>query len=293
MTDRNETLSRSCRFLHDGHFKELYKAFIEAFSDYVIPFALTEAQFRNHINLNAVDLERTIGCFEGDKLIGFSLNGFGDWNGKSTAYDAGTGVIPGFRRQGISNAMFEMMTPKFKSDGIEQWLLEVITTNTAAISLYEKLGFHKVRELVLLQCDKKVSASIKQPNDITIRDIDEPDWKMLTTFWDGNPSWQNSVPAVIRSLHMKRILGAYLDGKCVGYVVFSSKFGRVAQIAVHEEYRNRGIATALVRAIQSEISEGFSVHIINLDRTMTAAANFFRKLGFYETFSQYEMTMQM
>src|SRR5438128_8634191 len=138
MDSRNETSLRNYRFLNETYFSKLYEAFIHAFSDYVIPFALTEAQFRNHIILNAVDLDSTIGCVEGEKLIGFSLNGFGKWNGKSTVYDAGTGVIPDFKRQGVSKKMFDLMLPIFKEKGIEQYLLEVVTNNTPAISLYEK-----------------------------------------------------------------------------------------------------------------------------------------------------------
>ncbi len=163
MTNTNKTLSDACKFLDKDHFQKLYEAFIEAFSDYVVPFALTETQFHNHINLNAVDLNRTVGCFEGGRLIGFSLNGFGEWDGKPTVYDAGTGVIPDFRRQGVSEAMFEMMVQVFKSEGIEQWLLEVITSNVAAISLYKKLGFREVRELALLQCDIKTTTSVEMP----------------------------------------------------------------------------------------------------------------------------------
>ena len=85
MDSTNETSLRSYRFLNETYFSTLYDAFIEAFSNYVLPFVLTEAQFRNHIVLNAVDLDRTVGCFEGEKLIGFTLNGFGRWHGRSTA----------------------------------------------------------------------------------------------------------------------------------------------------------------------------------------------------------------
>ena len=293
MTDRNETLSRRCEFLNDDYFLTLYEAFTAAFSDYVIPFALTETQFRNHINLNAVDLERTVGCLEGDRLIGFSLNGFGEWNGRSTVYDAGTGVIPEFRRQGVSEAMFEMMTPQFRSEGIKQWLLEVITTNIPAISLYEKLGFNTGREVALLQYDGKLIASAEALQDIEIRDIGSPDWSLLTTFWDGNTSWQNSVEAVERSRHIKRILGAYSDGKCVGYIIFSSKFGRVAQFAVEKGHRNRGIGTALMQAMQADTAAGFSAQIINIDKSIATAMAFFANRGFYESLSQYEMTMHI
>src|SRR4051794_22495716 len=100
MNNLSETASRTCRFLDDSYFDALYTAFIEAFSDYVVPFALTHTQFKNHIILNGVDLDRTVGCFVDDVLVGFSLNGFGDWNGRPTVYDAGTGVRPDHRRRG-------------------------------------------------------------------------------------------------------------------------------------------------------------------------------------------------
>ncbi len=293
MGNGNETVLRQCRFLNEDYFQKLYEAFTEAFSDYVIPFALTETQFRNHINLNAVDLERTVGCIDGDRLIAFSLNGFGIWKGKQTVYDAGTGVIPDFRRQGVSEAMFEMMMPLFKDDGIEQCQLEVIEANARAISLYEKLGFRVVRQLALLQCDGKINSPSVMPHNVEMRDIDEPDWDLLTTFWDGEPSWQNSVDAVRRSRKMKRILGAYLEGRCVGYIVFSSKFGRVAQLAVDKGHRNRGVGTSLVNTMQAETAEGFSLQVINIDKSLTLAMIFFRNRGFYERLGQYEMLLQM
>ena len=289
MQNGNETSPRHCRFLNEDYFQKLYDAFTEAFSDYVVPFALTEAQFRNHINLTGVDLGRTVGYIDGDRLVGFSLNGFGMWKGRSTVYDAGTGVIPDFRRQGVSMSMFELMLPIFKGDGIEQCLLEVVSTNTGAISLYEKLGFDSIRELALLQCDRKLHLSAEMPQNVEIRDMEIPDWELFRTFWDGDPSWQNSADAVERSRKIKRILGAYSDGKCVGYIVFSSKFGRAAQLAVDRDHRHRGIGSALVRAMQAETAEGFSMQVINIDKSLTTAMNFLKNRGFYERLSQHEM----
>lgn len=294
MNNRNQTDLRNCRFLGDEYFHQLFEAFNEAFSDYVVPFALTEVQFRNHINLTAVDLNRTIGCLDkDDKLAGFSLNGFGDWNGLPTVYDAGTGVIPDQRRQGLSEAMFEVMIPVFKEQRIEQFLLEVVTTNIGAVKLYEKLDFMTTRTLALLQCDQPVNALADTSETFDIRDITEPDWELLRTFWDGQPSWQNSVDAVKRSIHLKRFIGAFEDGVCVGYIVFSSKVGRVAQIAVSKEHRGRGIGTALVRAMQSETSDGFSLQIINIDKSLSDVMDFFRNRGFYERLAQFEMVKTM
>lgn len=289
MDTLNETASRECRFLSEGDFDALYETFSEAFSDYVFPFALTETQFRNHINLNAVDISRTAGFFDRGKLVGFSLNGFGKWEGRETVYDAGTGVIPSARRQGVSQAMFEMMLPRFKENGIEQCLLEVIATNSAAITLYEKLGFEPVRKLALLQCDGDVNTPDLSARDVIIDQITEPDWKLLSTFWDGKPSWQNSIEAVERSFGLKRMLGAFHAGQCIGYIVFSANFGRVAQFAVDKKYRCRGVGTALVSKMREMTAPGYSLQVLNIDTSLDNACRFFRNRGFYERLTQHEM----
>lgn len=289
MDSRNETELRHYRFLSEEHFAQLYATFVEAFSDYVFPFALTEMQFRNHINVNGVDLNRTIGCLDGEKLIGFSLNGFGEWLGRETFYDAGTGVIPSKRRQGISEAMFERMLPDFVELGIEQCLLEVVTSNTGAIKLYEKLDFHPVRELALLQFEEGLGQPVVQPNDVEIRDLSEPDWQHLATFWDGQPSWQNSIDAQIRTHSLKRRLGAFVGDECVGYIIFSNNFGRLAQIAVAHEHRNRGIGSFLLEHMRSETAAGYSGQVINIDKALDGPMQFFRNRGFHERISQHEM----
>jgi ribosomal protein S18 acetylase RimI-like enzyme len=288
MKNGNKTASGCCRFLSEDAFNDLYKVFTEAFSDYVFPFALTETQFRNHLNLNAVDLARSVGYVENNELIGFSLNGFGEWEGKPTVYDAGTGVVPSERRRGVSRGMFEMMIPNFRAAGFKQYLLEVVTSNAGARRLYDDLGFEKTRELALLQYDGSPKP-LAPTHGAEIREIDEPDWALFQSFWDGKPSWQNTIEAVVRSAKLKRILGAFVEGRCVGYLAFSKDFGRVAQLAVDQEHRHRGIATSLIDRMHTETVTGYSVQVVNIDKALKNAIGFFRARGFYERLSQYEM----
>ena len=259
MDTRNETNSQQCRFLDETYFLKLYNVFIAAFSDYVMPFELTEQQFRNHIVLNAVDLSLSVGVIDEEKLIGFTLNGFGMWLGVNTVYDAGTGVLPEFRRRGLSKTMFDIMTPVFKDRGVEQWLLEVITTNEKAIGLYKKLGFYTSRTLSLLQPESELSFHADSPVDIVLRDIHEPDWSLLRTFWNGEPSWQNSIDALSRSRMNKRFIGAFHGDDCLGYIVFSTNFARLAQIVTLLSFGCAGrlervgvdkVAKAIARQVQ-------------------------------------------
>ena len=86
MTDGNKTLYIDCRYLTENDFSALHQTFLEAFSDYLVPFQLSEEQLINHIRQNSVDPEQR-GAFSEAKIVGVPLNGFGDRNGKKTVYD--------------------------------------------------------------------------------------------------------------------------------------------------------------------------------------------------------------
>lgn len=293
MADRNETTTFNCRFLGDEYFSILHRKFIQAFSDYSRPFELDEERFRNHILLNAVDLKRSVGCFRGDEMIGFSLNGFGVWEGKQTVYDAGTGVIPEERRRGVSDAMFDLMIPHFKSSGAEQFLLEVITTNDPAVNLYKKLGFEIRRELLLLEAPGRLRIGSEPNTEISVRRIPAADLPAYARFWEGTPSWQNSNEAVKRSERMKTILGAFIDDRCVGYIAFSSGLGRVAQLVVDKNCRNRGIGNRLLLEMQADLGEGYKMQVLNIDNAVTTAVQFLVSRGFERALTQYEMIMPL
>ena len=293
MRDGNETLTKGCRFLRSTDFPSLHETFTEAFSDYVIPFALTETQLKNHIILTAVDLDRSVGYFEGGRLVGFSLNGFGEWNGLSTVYDACTGVLPAYRRRGISREMFRFMLPLIREGGIEQFLLEVIKTNEGAVRLYEGLGFKPVRELGLFQCDRRPTEGGRTAIEIEVREIDRPDWELFREFWDVEPSWQNSSDAINRSLNLRRVLGAFYSGNCVGYIVFSGRYGRISQLAVSKDNRRLGIGSALIHAVHTGMDEGYSTQVVNADLANPGPPEFFDKLGYYERLRQYEMVLNL
>jgi ribosomal protein S18 acetylase RimI-like enzyme len=275
------------RFLAEKDFTALHAAFLEAFADYIVPFKLSESQLENHVATNAVDLNHSVGAFADGKIVGFSLNGFGRWNGKSTAYDAGTGVIPAFRGTGVAARIFEFMTPALKQSGVEQILLEVITGNEKAVRLYRRLGFRTTRRLLIFE--QPTACSDVSKSEAIVREIAAPDWNLLKTFWDGSTSWQNSVEALKRGLSQKHVLGAFIGEIVAGYAVVFPKSGSIAQIAVNKNYRCRGVAAALLSEMKRISKKDKPLHISNVDANLDATVKFLKNRNFKHTLSQFEM----
>lgn len=275
------------RFLSPDYFAALHAALLEAFSDYIVPFQLTEAQFKNHIALNAVDINNSVGAFGGGKMVGFTLNGFGSWNGKSTVYDAGTGVVPGFRGLGIGAEIFEFMTPALKQNGVRQILLEVITENEKAVRLYRRLGFEEARRLLIFE--RQESFEDDSNADFIVGEIAEPNWNLLKNFCDGKTSWQNSLEALDRCLAHKIIFGAFHKEAPIGYGVVFPKSGSIAQLAVDKNYRRRGVASLILSAMRKTVEKDKPLRVANVDENLKCAVEFLKNRNFTETLSQFEM----
>ena len=138
---------------------EILKTHNLAFSDYEVSMELSLEAFNYFNRRRGVRYNLSIGAVEGDNLIGFILNATGMWEGRLTCYDCGTGVIPEFRQKGIGNQIFEELLPLLRREGVKQYLLEVIQTNTAAFNLYKNRKFQIPYSLILPGLQPFFSAS--------------------------------------------------------------------------------------------------------------------------------------
>lgn len=274
----------SYRLLSAADLIPLYDCFLEAFSDYQVDMQMSREQFEQRITRDGVRLEISAGAFDDAKMIGFYMNGSGLWQGKQTAYDAGTGVIPEYRGRSVAKELFTFIVPRLKQVGIAQYLLEVLSDNDRAVALYRKLGFVETRVLAVFRSDEPVIRLGELP-DVSIRPVEEPDWTLFESFWDGYPSWQNSSAAVERVASAREILGAYAGEKCVGYGVVFRPTGNLMQLAVAREYRRRGIGSRILAALSG--NEALKVN--NIDEKLTGTLSFFEANKCKIVLKQYEM----
>src|SRR5215204_761790 len=241
----------TCRLLSSADFDSLHESFLAAFSDYEVDMRMSREQFEQRIIRDGVQLEISAGAFDQSKMIGFYMNAPGAWQGKRTAYDAGTGVVPGYRQQGVAKKLFEFIVPRLLDASVSQYLLEVLSSNEPAVSLYRRLGFIETRRLAVFRSNEPVK-SRGDSEHVAIRRVEQAEWELFRSFWDGDPSWQNLIEAVERVKSEATIVCAYVDDKCVGYGVAFQPGGSLMQLAVAPVHRRKGIGSRILSALSSE-----------------------------------------
>ena len=132
------------RTLENISTERLLETFNLSFSDYIVPFYLTKEQLENKIQSESIKLEFSVGAFEDNRLIAFILHGYDTIDNLKIVYNAGTGVIPAKRGNKLTAKLYEYALTILHKNDIDKVLLEVITTNKAAIKTYKNIGF-KIR----------------------------------------------------------------------------------------------------------------------------------------------------
>ncbi len=96
-------------FLTPHHYPQLYRTFMEAFSDYAVDMRyMNERHLLNRWIKNAVSYESSAAAFDGDRMVGFTVIGLDEWKGEQAAFDAGTGIIREYRGFGVAPAIFDL-----------------------------------------------------------------------------------------------------------------------------------------------------------------------------------------
>lgn len=267
---------------------DIYLSFSEAFADYELQ--LNKSQLLTMLHRRGWVPELSFGAFHEGRLVSFTLNGIGMFNGFKTAYDTGTGTIEAFRGKGLASAIFSHSIPFLKEAGVNQYLLEVLRHNTIAVSLYKKLGFEVSREFNYFKAerDKLIRPSNSTPPGVQLKPVDLQQIESLTGFLDFTPSWQNSFEAIKRKADDFKIFGAFKDGELSGYCVFEPVSGDLTLLAVNRKHRRQGIGNALLNHAL-KFSQNQSVKCLNTEISCKPLTRFLVANGITLRGRQFEM----
>jgi ribosomal protein S18 acetylase RimI-like enzyme len=276
------------RTLENTSAEKILEVFNLSFSDYLIPLCLTKEQFEDKLKSESIRLEFSVGAFEGDELVALILHGYDIVDGLKTLYNAGTGVIPSERGNGLTAKLYEYILPIFCKNDVDKILLQVITTNEVAIKIYKSIGFGIVKEL---DCLKGSIDIVTTANSFEIKQLDLYDWEVLKSFWDLEPLWQNSITAVEKLINSNASIGAFENGKLLGYAIYNPLIKRIHQVAVHKNHRRRGVGLCLLKHVSTLNAKDISV--LNIDHSSVHVLKFMTDIGLKVFIKQYEMELNL
>ncbi len=279
-------------FLAAAQMPTLRHTFLRAFANYQVPVQLNETQFATKIKREGILPTFCVAAFAATEMVGFILTGLGEWQGKPTAYNAGTGVIAAYRGHHITQQLYRFLLPKLWQSGVEQCLLEVITDNAPALKSYYEIGFRVSRTLESYRVVKQnLLLQAPLPAAITFTETTTPDWTLYTCFGDVEPSWQNMAASFKRSPDKKIVIEAR-DARLqvVGFIAFFPENGAIVQVAVQPQLRGRGIGTGLLREAVQRIAAS-ALMFINVDTTSNTLIRYLKHRQFTLLLTQYEMVL--
>jgi ribosomal protein S18 acetylase RimI-like enzyme len=273
-------------------FETVFMAFNKVFRDYEMQ--VNQEELWVLLNRRGYVPSLSFGIFVDEELVSFTLNGIGEFGMKKTAYDTGTGTIKEFRGKGYASRIFTESIPFLKNAGIEQYVLEVLQHNSSAISMYQKLGFSITREFNYF---KQECSSLKKPFSklstvYQFQEIGLNKKSEMQSFFDFEPSWQNSFESIQRRESDFTLVGAYKNQELVGFCIYEPNSGDVTQLAVHKKHRRKGIATALFSEALKQNKHEF-IKVINSEVSCENMTHFFNSLGITIKGKQFEMIKQL
>lgn len=271
--------------LADTPLEMIKNTFQEAFSDYEIPVNLTIDSLRTMMVGRDIQLNRSVGCFDGDALVGFILCGCRESAEGPILYDGGTGVLPSHRGEGIATRMLTWLLEREEPVGTGSFILEVLEHNTKAIELYGKAGFVTSRFLRCFKIDKSsIPLSLSCPCDIS--PMTRSSYEVLDhlRYLSHVPAWQNAVPSVLNNWDNYIALEVEDSDGIVGFGMVHKTTGDIPQLAVGRdgEYFDC-LVDALARSTGS-----LSLGLINVEDG-SLLSNLLVQKGWKNVINQYEM----
>jgi len=273
-------------------FEELYKTFVDAFSDYAVDVSyMTPHVMQNRAIKNGYDPESSVGVFENNKLVGFTLVGLDQHYEKPSAFDIMTGLVKDFRGKGIASQMFDFIKPSLKEKKIKQFYLEVLQENNAAIRAYQKTGFKINRSLDCFTLDIqkfKTTQHLRIP--LSFIQLDKSMIDDFETFADWTPSWENSFNAIKRIPDEIKIIETEYSINKVGLIVYYPTLNWIMAFLVDPKYRKMGVGSALLERMLEQINGTVEqVKFLNVPSEDEDLIDFLKASGFELLTGQYEM----
>lgn len=249
--------------------------------DYMVPMPMNAARLAEYISVYDVDLEHSLVAVQGDDLRGVAMLGVRE----SRAWITRLGVIPTTRRTGVGEALMAGLLEQAEQLNIQFDMLEVIKNNTPAHTLFHKLGFYEVGELLVLR-----RSPVVPPIDPVVADAQRLERHEALTLVGrdrGTQPWTNQSESLFNAQEVSGLHITLVDGSHGWLVYQRQKF-----TLTHFIYKTEvGDPVKLGYAFLSHLHHQYprlDTHIENIQVNDPHLPAFYQ-MGYVESFRRIEM----
>jgi hypothetical protein len=179
----------------------------------MVPMPMNAARLAEYISVYDVDLEHSLVAVQGDVLRGVAMLGVRE----GRAWITRLGVIPTTRRTGVGEALMAGLLEQAEKLNIQFDMLEVIKNNTPAHTLFHKLGFYEIGELLVLR-----RSPVIPPNDPVVADAQRLERHEALTLVGrdrGTQPWTNQSESLFNAQEVSGLHLTLVDGSH-GWLVY-------------------------------------------------------------------------
>ena len=249
--------------------------------DYMVPMPMNAARLAEYISVYDVDLEHSLVALQGDELRGVAMLGVRE----GRAWITRLGVIPTTRRSGVGEALMVGLLEQAEKLNIQFDMLEVIKNNKPAHTLFLKLGFYEIGELLVLR-----RSPVIPPTDPVVADAQRLDRHEALTLVGrdrGTQPWTNQSESLFNAREVSGLHLTLADGSR-GWLVYQRQKFTLTRFIYKTEV---GDPVKLAYAFLSHLHHQYprlDTHIENIQINDPHLPAFYQ-MGYVESFRRIEM----
>jgi ribosomal protein S18 acetylase RimI-like enzyme len=277
------SIAAGIKLVPTSHFTidELVEIYNQTRIDYMVPMPMNAARLAEYISAYDVDLERSFVAMQEGQMLGVAMLGLRE----GRAWITRLGVLPNTRRGGVGEALTRALLEQAEFLNLKFTMLEVIKNNVPAHSLFIKLGFYEVGELLVLR-----RSPVIPPPDPVVADaqrLDRTDSLTLVGRDRGTQPWTNQSESLFNVGEVSGMRLMLADGSR-GWLVYQRQKFTLTRFIYKTE---TGDPTAMAYAFLSHLHHQYPrldtyVENIQVDDPHLHA---FYKMGYVESFRRIEM----
>lgn len=249
--------------------------------DYMVPMPMNAARLAEYISVYDVDLEHSLVAMQENDLRGVAMLGVRE----GRAWITRLGVIPTTRRSGVGEALMVGLLEQAEKLNIQFDMLEVIKNNKPAHTLFLKLGFYEIGELLVLR-----RSPVIPPTDPVVADAQRLDRHEALTLVGrdrGTQPWTNQSESLFNAREVSGLHLTLADGSR-GWLVYQRQKFTLTRFIYKTEV---GDPVKLAYAFLSHLHHQYprlDTHIENIQINDPHLPAFYQ-MGYVESFRRIEM----